>query len=598
MLNFSIGVQVNKEIEDFQSGKVRLASLVNDDDTVRYLKGSPSGHYFNQADMISLIDLYDNSVFENGERDKLNQRKIFLNVGRFRREVASKQIDIDSRNFRFLPDDYADPWTAIFLQKEFKEYVKEPDSDLPEIINECVENFPKYGTVVLKQVGNDIKFVPLQNLRNEQTAKSLQTASYVIEEHPDMHLHEIKEMESRGWNSEGLDLKYGQTICVYERYGYVPLHWLKTVNGEKPNAGEESVFVPSKVICARQKGYEKSKNVKEGWHIFFAGKQIKRPYREAHWSRQHGRWLGVGVWEDLIPNQKAKNIIVNLVRRSLHWSAKRVFQSGSSEMAAKNLVKDVADGTILEVAANGAISEVPLSAKTNADFTTFLDEFERNADQKAFTYEITTGESLPSGTPFRLGVVLSKAAGTYFDGKREKLGLFFKEAITDFKIPKFLTAMSNEERVIGMFSDEPGFEVLKEAAMNYVRNEATRISLLSGQVVDGELLASAIEPFQAVKSLFFKLTPQQYKNAKYKFDFTVTGEELDLEAKLETLGNLYQLLVQKGDPRAEKVLERISALSGESLASFGPPAQAAPQTALPSNFAPSGAMTEDALGVA
>lgn len=564
---FSIGKQIQTELDDCEKKKVMLASTQNDR-TVRYLSKDPVGYYYNQRETINLIDLYSNSKFETGENDSLGQKKIFLNIGKFRAEVSAKQIDIDTKDFRFIPDDYADPYTALFLQKDFKEWAK--DTEFGELVNQCVDNFPKYGSVVLKEVGNDVEWMPLQNLYPEQTADDLQTASYVIEEHPDMNMWELQTM--KGWSLEGLQLKYGEKLTVYERYGYVPRSWLDSVNGKGTQRPDDTDFVDAVVIAAKVKSPVKTE--KEGWHIFFAGKVSKRPYREAHWNKQHGRWLGLGVVEDLFENQKAKNLVVNLVKRSMEWSGKRILQSASEEVAAKNLVRDVRDGDILEVGSIGAITEVPLTAKTNADFGAFLDQFEKNSDQKAFTYEVATGEALPSGTPFRLGVVLSNATNSFFNMKREKLGLFLKKVILDFKVPKFLRDMGDKKRVVQMFSGEPGFDTLKDAAMRFVQSEAARVALLSGQTVDVQGLTEATQPFETAQVIPYEVS---YAEAKFKFDFTVTGEEIELESKIESLKSISQVLQAAGDARYLSVLERIASLVGENLSQFGPPRVQAPQ---------------------
>lgn len=575
MQTFSIGKQIETEIAEFRDKKVQLAAT-GQEGTVRYLKNEGSGYYFNQCDTIALIDFYYNSKFKTGEFDSQGKRKIFLNIGKFRTEVSAKQIDIDTKDFRFIPDDYADTYTAVFMQKDFKEWAK--DTSFGELVNQCVDNFPKYGTVVLKQVGKSIEWMPLQNLINEQTAENLQEAAYVIEAHPDMRQWELEAM--RNWKTEGVHLKYGETLTVYERYGYVPKSWLDSVNGKGKVKADDKDFVDAVVIAAKRK---QAKPGMDGWHVFFAEQITKRPYREAHWNKQHGRWLGLGVMEDLVENQEAKNIIVNLITRSLEWSGKRLFQTADESVAAKNLVRDVEDGAILEVG-QSAINEIPLQGKTNQDFTTYLAEWEKNSDQKSFTYEVATGEALPSGTPFRLGVVLSNSVNSFFQLKREKLGLFLKKAIEDFMIPQFIRDMGNEERTLGLFTGEPGFEVLKDAATKYVASEAARVAIMSGQVVDTETITSAIEPFSSVKQVFFTIPPQTYRQAKVKFGFTVTGEEIDLPAKLETLGNAYQAMLKTGDPRAERVLERIMALTGENMAQFGAPPKVAP------------AMPQDATG--
>lgn len=583
MINFSIGTQIENEIRDFLNKKVRLASTQDlQNDAVRYGKTEPKGYYFNQAETLSLIDLYYNSKFESGPTDKNNQRKIFLNVGKFRSEVSSKQIELDTKNGKFFPTDYADPWAAIFMQKDFQDWAK--DSYFGELLNDCVEKFPKYGSVVLKKVGKEIKFVPLQNLKNEQTAESLQTAKFVIEEHPDMSPWEMSEME--GWNMEGLNLRFDQTMTVYERYGYVPLKWLKEINEEKIEEGDEYKFVSAMVICGKKPSNSKQN---AGWHVFFAQERAERPYWEAHWVKQHGRWLGLGVMEDLIENQEAKNIIVNLIRKKLHWAAKVIGMSANENMAAKNLVRDVKDGEVLEVGPQGEIKLLEFPNRNTSEFQQFLNEFEKNSDQKAFTYEVATGEQLNSGTPFRLGVLLSSATNSFFDGKRERLGLLLERVVNECLVPQFLMDMGNKDKVLSLFPSESGLDVVLEATMNFVRAEAARLSILSGQPVDATALIQAVSPFEAANALFFNRKANYYKNLGSSFIFQFTNEAVDTQSKLESLKSLFTLFAQRGDPRAEKVLQKIAAISGESLAQFGAPQMQQTTTPPSPTPAPAGA---------
>lgn len=555
------------ELDKFRNGQIKLAAIHKPGDDVRMLRpGKRDGYYFNQLSTLNLIDLYYNSKFEDGEYDKLKQRKIFLNVGKFRAEVASKQIELDTKDGRFIPDDYADPWMAFFMQKDFKEWSK--DSDLAELLNTWGDKLPKYGTIVGKKVGRDIVDVPLQNLRNEISAKSLQTASFVIEEHADMPCYEIEDMPE--WNTDGLKLKFNECLTVYERYGHVPLGWLNKVNKRPVQESDWNESVDALVVVAFVPLGNNSNE--KGVHIFYAEQIDERPYREAHWTRQHGRWMGIGVMEDLIANQVAKNIVVNLQRRSLTWASKRIGQSASADAAAKNLVKDVPDGAILEVGANGQITMLDMSQKNTAEFQQFLGEFEKNADQKAFTYEVATGARTPSSMPATIGVILSKATNAYYDKKREQFGIFVKSVIWDFKMPQFVKDMSKEDRIVLYFSDEPGFEALKSASMQLVKSEFTRISLLGkGEPVDPATIEQALDPFEAARSLPFLLKKTSYKEAKVKFEFSITGEETDIEAKLASLNTIYQAFLAAGDPRAAKVLERMAALGGENIATFGVP---------------------------
>lgn len=571
MKNYSIAYQIKKEIEEFNNTKIQLATTTQNHAGVRYLKDNAPGYYFNQRETISLIDLYYNSKFENGQRDSLGQRKLFMNVGKFRTEVAAKQINLTVKDFRFIPDDYADPWVSIFLQKDFKEWAK--DSEFSELLAECIDNLPKYGSIVLKKVARNIKWTPLQRLVVEQTAVNLQSATYVIEDHPDMYMWEISAMKN--WNTDGFSLKNDDCATVYERYGHVPLGYINKLNGRPVTDEDWNTYVDALVICSFDLT---DKNVRSNEHIFFAEEIKERPYRECHYAKQFGRWLGLGVMEDLVENQKAKNIIVNLIRRSLHWSAKRIWQSVNTDVTAKNLVKDVEDGAILDVGANGQLTEVPLSAKTNADFSAFLNEWEHNSDQKSFTYDVAVG-ALPAHTPYRLAIILSNAVASYYAQKKTKLGVFFTKVVTDFLVPQFIKDMQNQDKVVALFSGDPGFEVLKSATIEMVKSSAVNNALLNGNPATADNIQSAIKAFMSAEQLFFKNKQNVYQNLKYRFDLNITDESVDSDEKIKILTTIYQSLAAQGDPRAQKVLERIAILSGTDMAAFGSKPPSPPNTA-------------------
>ena len=563
MRNFSIVTQIKKELDDFYKQKVVLSKMGHDD-TVRYAKGKDGGYYFNQHETIAKIDLTTASQFEDGPTDTLGMRKMYMNVTTFRTEVAAKQTDLDLKDFKFTPEDGTNPWPTFFVQRDFRMWAK--DHKMSELVNEFNEAFPKYGTIVGKKVGKAIEFMPLQLLRNEQTAKSLQTARYVIEEHPDMYKWELEAM--KGWNLDGLQLKSDECCQVFERYGYVPLGWLKSQNGEDYEATDFELWVDAQVICTYDPKAVKIEEAKQ--HIFSAKQITERPYREAHWKRQHGRWLGVGEAEDLFANQTAANMVINLYRRSMHWSSKRVFQTKDDSLIGKNLVADVADGDVLGVGMTGEVSQIDTTNHSQAEYNNFLTMLEKNADQKAFTYEVATGENLPSGTPFRLGIIMSNAVQSYFELKREKLGLFLREIVQDFLVPQFLRDMGDKERLASLFSDEEGFELVKEGAMEYVKGETIRATLLGGEAVDISTIETAIQPFEAIKALTFEYPESYLQEAEYKITLDLTGESMDLKSRIESLTTLGQIWQQIGDPRAEKAFAEASMLSGVNLAKFGP----------------------------
>lgn len=550
---FNIHSQIKKELDEFFTQKVHIAGT-SDNDGARYLQSKGKNYEFSQWETINLIDLYYNSKFESGEKDSENQRKLFLNICKFRSDVAAKQIDLDVKNFNFVPESGESVWGSWLMSKEFALWAKE--NYFGELINTCVENFPRYGWIVLKKVRNQLEFVPLQTLRNQQDAKSLATAKFVTIEHPDMTLADMEEM--KGWDTSKLDMTPTDCVTVYERYGHVPLDIYKKHKGEKVGDNDHKKSIDCLVITTLDKKNDKGDGI-----VLFMEKISERPFVEAHWSKQHGRLMGIGEIENQFENQVGANMSFNLYRRQLLWSSKKIFQS-PDEGIAKNLVRDVKDGDILQVSPNGNITQIDMGNRAGADFNNFSQILEKNSDQKSFTYEVATGEALPSGAPFRLGVLLSNAVSSHFDMKREKLGLFFKRAIIELVLPEWKKEVS-KEHVVTIMNNEDGYEALKNIVLTQNIKRAAIKAITEGRLPDiAGLTQLYTETLEKSRHIFVKVLEDFYKDIEGKVILTIIGEEIDLPKKIETMTNLYTQMVQRGDPRADRVLGRILAYSGES----------------------------------
>ena len=541
METFNIFAKVQEELEDFSSTRISISGV---EDQPKSLTRANNSNTFSQHETLDLIDLYYNSKFQTGPTDSEGQRKVFLNICQFRADVASKMIDLDTKDFIFIPENSQSVWPAYFLGKDFKIWAKK--KKFAKLINDCVMDFPKYGTVVVKQVGDDVKRVPLKKLKNSQDVECLKDAEYIIEEH-DLTYDEMKEM--KGWDTEGLKYFDGR-MKVYERYGMIP--------------GDEGM-VKGMVVISIDKA---KKGEDPNGTIFFESETDEIPYVEAHWKKQDGRWLGIGEIENQFENQLSRNVLANLRRRALLWSSKKIFQSADDTIA-KNLIKNVKDGDVLKIAPNGNITQVDNQTRSLAEFQSDEQVWERNSDQKSFTFEVATGESMPSGTPFRLGVVLSNSVKTHFDLKRENLGLFFKELIEDKMIKIF--KKETDDHIINLFGDEEGIEELREATINGFVNQRIKKAILEeGILPDPVSIRAEVEKeITSRKHLFFEIKKEMYEDIEYKVDLVITGEQVDVATKLTTYQTILQLIGQNpqivADPSMRKILGRIVALTGDNL---------------------------------
>lgn len=589
-MSFSIFTQTKKELDEFFQQKVHIAGIERGE-SVRFLKNKTRSYEFSQWETVNDIEMYYNSKFKSGLLDSEGYRKIFLNICKFRSDVASKQVDLDTKDFNFVPEDANSVWGAFFANKMFRTWAKE--NYFGELLNQVVIDYPKYGTAVIKKVGKELERVPLMTLRVQQDAKDLKTARYVIIEHEEMSLDDMNEM--KGWDTKGLEMKFGETDTVFERYGKVPLSFLKEKRGETPKDGDDMIGVDTlSITVLRETKGDKS----VGGHVLFLDEIKERPLEEVHWSKIDGRWLGVGEIENQFENQITRNMVENLRRRNLMWSAKKIFQSPSTEVA-KNLVRDVRDGEIISIMPNGHITQVNMATQAQGDFAAFTKEWEDNSNQKSFTFEVATGESLPSGTPFRLGVVLSNAVNSHFGLKQENLGLFWKRVVTDQLFPEF-KKQNNKETIVRFASGEDGINLLKKGLIEVHTNKEILETMLKGTFPQAELIRQEItNQIEQRKDIFTKLPDKFWDDIKLGVELVITGESMDVNKKIETMTNVFNSLLQQQDPRAGKVLERTLALTGENMENIAGPAEeqaAQQQQAQAQDAGISGAFAQAAQG--
>lgn len=574
---FNIFAKLQDSISDFDTSKITIAGKSND----TFSMGKKNkGYQFSQKDTLDSIDLYYNSKFESGLYDTEGQRKLFLNICKFRADVAAKQTDIDVKNYVFIPEEgNENMWKAYFMQRKFAVWARE--NYYGELLNALNRDYSKYGTAVLKRMGKKIDRVPLRSLRNTQDAKSLKDAvscgGYVIEEHE----YTKFEMESYpDWDIDKFD--YEKKYKIFELYTLAPLGFIKDHNEQSTTDADWNKWVMCQAILCPEK--------KETGDILFIEQISEIPYQEVHWDKQDGRWLGIGEIENQFENQIARNLTANLRRRALLWGAKKVFQSGD-ENAGKNLVRDVKDGDVLQITGSG-ITQVGMESRNLSEFTADENVWERNSDQKAFTYEVVTGESMPSGTPFRLGVILANSVAQHFELKREQFGLFLERSFFEQVIPIF--KKQTKEHTLTIAINSVGSDVLKEAMIEYYTSDRYINSVLNKRVKDKSFFEREVrDEIEKSPYLFATIPDGFYDDVKFWLKLEITGESSDVKQETESLTTLLQLRLQNpqafDDPTNRKLAGLILSKTGKNIdAILGRVQQNAQQSTLSANIKPNG----------
>lgn len=566
---YNIFNKLDEEITDFESGFYLAGENKTIDGYDKNKKGEKGGYFFSQKDVLESCDLAVASKYKMGIRDEEGQRKTFINIVAFYRDVMKMKININVANYIFEPRFDEATWPVWLMGRKFETWAQEESYD--DQIDEYGHSLATYGSTVSKKIHNGSERVPLRTMRNTQTAKSLWHAAssggYVhIED--DKHFNEMADYPS--WQTK--DLSKGKGYNTVERWALVPKSLLedeawKENNGKITDYNEDSEeMVPAYMVLIPQERGKKKET--EGVVLFMEQvDQASFQLEEAHAEREDGRWLGKGEVEKQLENQIARNLTANLRRRGLLWAVKKVFQSSDDEVSSQ-LLMEVRDGEVIYVKPNGQISQVNTQNQNLGEFASDEEMWKENSTQRAFAFNIATGENMPSGTSFSLGVVLDKAVSSHFSMVRNSYSNFLKRSFFDQLMPVFIEEHSGEH-TMNIPVGASDIENLQEQIVMYHKNVRIFDAMRANELIDEESMRADILEEMSRKPWLFIDIPEDFYD--YAHAYMKLNIDEDIGPDIATLTTLWQGFMQKGDvERADSVLKKIMAKQGKNLDAIAP----------------------------
>lgn len=507
--------QINQEIQDFQSKQIHIVP----------------GLSFNQYDTINQIYFYHNSQYISGAIDDEGEKKYFYNINRNPCKVFSKAIDFDTKNIRLLTAGGQDGSKTWFMERDLKYWMR--DKQFGKTLNRLFKELPVYGTVVLKVVDGTPEFVDLRNFIVEQTADNLQLANYVTEIHKYTPTDFREAAKGMNWKQSDIDevisLYYDMDdtshIRLYERYGDV----------KDENTGEHTYrrtfWADVGVDEYNQMGDLISNH--PGVELGSDEWTERLPYWEFHADKTPGRWLGIGVVEELFEPQIAQNQNTNLQNKSSFWAALRIFQTRDGAVN-RNLMTDVRNGEIMNV--ESEITPINMDDRNLAFFNQQDQKWMRNRDELTFSYDVVQGERLPAGTPLGSAQLASAQTLSYFEQIQESVAMDVKEMLYEAIIPYFQKSNTSEHTIRLVGKDLADYIDMHKKDL--VNKEVIR-QAIKGNFVDaeGKKVIEIGVMAEAKQNKEFQLTiPKDfYKNVKYDVDIDITGESIDTRVRNATL---------------------------------------------------------------
>lgn len=521
------------------------------------------GYSFNQYQTIKKAHLYYNSRFVTGDLDSNGRKKIFLNNVKAPCKVASRFLNFDTKNIRLISNTRKSEMSTFLLEKELKNWMKQ--NKIAITLNKIAELSPIYGSTVLKKTKKGADVVDLRRLILDQTVDTITNSRFVILEH-NLTPTQIRNKQKDGWENveEVISKFYVNTapesyiqdgnvnqVCstplikVYERYGEVPKSWL---DGTEPKENEEMVRALFIVAGVDSFGLgEDGKTItREDGVVLFKSKWFGEwPFRDFHFDKTEGRWLGIGVVEDLFQIQERINELANEKRDSMTISTKHIFQTQDRTIV-KNLIRDLSNGSVIQAGPNGGLTPLANEERNLSAFSTEEQRYSNQAKEITFSYDAVRGDSLPTSTPATNAVIQDRNTKSVYGVKRENLANMLRFFFTDLVIPQAIKELTKEHILHFIGSTEELFR-LDSAFIKEIANRKALDLILDGTLVDDVVMEQIkTDISNQLKSAgtdrFIKIKEDFYKDADFTFDINIDNEQEDSQLLTNNLFSVFTAL--------------------------------------------------------
>ena len=556
------------------------------------------GYTFNQNANIQKIHKYYNSHYNDGDYETIGgvtRKKVFWNIGKRRATIASKQIDIDTKDFLLISEDPDTEWNVKILEKELKAWMKE--SRYAKVLNQISDELPIYGSVVLRKTKEGAELIDLRKFFCEQGAESLKKSRYKIIKH-EMTPEAMREMGG-AWNNvqeaiekfaitstksyeDGGQVNVQHTtplIEVYERFAEVPAAYFENdgVLIEEGSKSNDDYVYGRFIVCGVDNSLIPSPTTQNPQNMIHApglvlfSEQLKReedPFKECHFRKTKGRWQGIGMIEDLSEDQRMINKTKDQEDKAAELASLIVFQT-ANEMAAKNILSDIDNGTILK--ANQPINRLDNSNRSLVEMQSIAQAYELHADLSTFSADSLGGKESPASATLGATQLQLQTGASVYDYLKEDYGIFLNEFITDLVMPDLEKEINKEHRFRYTGNLMEMRKIREKAAKGYIRRQVLAGKMPAPSAEEEEVLVKQyVEEYAKEGSyMWLAVVKDFFKDIKYKLSLEVTGEGRDVQSWLNNLVSVFKLTggqpLESLNPFAKRLLFKILSAMGMSM---------------------------------
>lgn len=523
------------------------------------------GYIFNQYDTIRRAHLYVNSRYMDGGKYQ-GQDKIFFNIVKYRRDIASKFLNIDTKDIRLLEMNPKSKWSTFLLEKELKLWLKK--NRFGKVLNNACDEATTYGSVVFKKNKKGVSIVDLRRLFLDPTVDTIENSRFVTIKHL-LTSSELRAKAKDGWDEDLIDqiikskeqeksnagtsyeknsmtniIRSSPYFEIYERFGEVPESYLTgNIKDEK--------LVRALFICYDPYSVWEDDNGNyrgENGKVLFKSKWYGAyPFKDYHYSKTRGRWLGIGVVEDLFEAQERRNELVNQKRVSMEISTIHVFQTPGKNVV-NNILSDLKSGDLIQAGPDGLITPLANEERNLSAFASEEQDYDNLADRLSFATQQAGGEALPASTPATNAVIAQNNTTSFFGFKRENLALTLTDLFNEFILPQCLKDLS-DQHVLRFAGTTEELIKLDNAYTDILAREFVFKNVLEGGRVPSQDEVDMYKQnvIMTMKkeggTRFVDVSEKFYDDTEFEFDIVIDNEQ---ENVATIANNMFQVLTAVG----------------------------------------------------
>lgn len=518
------------------------------------------GYSFNQYETIKRCHLYYNSRFED---DSLynGKEKIFFNISKPRADAAATRLDVDTKDIRLWATNPKSDFQTFLLEKELKQWLK--TNHIGKMLNIGAQKAPIYGSVVIQKTGKSAKMVDLRRLFLDPTVDSIKKSRFVTLEHymtgSEMRekagIWKEKEIEEaiskfsntrapQSYEKDGQinEIQSSPYIRIYERYGEVPESFL--VKGGKDNKFVRALYIVAGIDSRQTSGVGYAGE--EGVVLFKSVWNKEWPFKDYHYQKTEGRWLGIGVMEDLFPVQERINELANQKRIAMEISTLRLFQTVDRSMI-DNLLLDLENADVIQTGERGRIEPIANEMRNLQEFQSEEQRYTQGADDISHANNVLRGDALNASTPATNAVIANTNANTIFKFKKQNFTEMWREFFREFVLPQLVKELSIEHvlRFTGESEDLKKFDdYITEMFMSVAKGEYRDQTGFNPEPEDEARVEGEIR--QQLKKFgdkrFINIRDGFYKNLEMDFDILIDDEQENMKVISDNMANFIGMI--------------------------------------------------------